>query len=213
MKKLLMVLCFFTLTQASMSAQSVKYGIRLGISTPDVKPGELGTLTLKSASETLSLQLNEANYGFHGGIWARVGFAKLYLQPEVVFNSTKSTYKVTKTGGGITDSLRKETFNNLDVPVMLGVKLGSFRLNVGPVAHFRIGGSSELTNLVTIKENFKSATYGYQAGLGFDAGKVGIDLRYEGNFSNYGSSITFGGNAYQFDKKPSRLTAAVAIAF
>jgi hypothetical protein len=42
---------------------------------------------------------------------------------------------------------------------------------------------------------------------------LGIDLRYEGNFNNFGDHITFGGNKYEFSKKPSRMMLAVAMSF
>jgi hypothetical protein len=213
MKKLLFLFVFLTTVQvATTNAQSFKYGIRGGISTPDIKPSDVDSLRIQRGTEALKLKVSDANYGFHFGLWARLKLANFYLQPEVVFNSSKVQYKLGKFGSAI-DSIRNQTFQNLDIPVMLGTKVGSFRINVGPVAHIRIGGTSDLVSTSGFSETFKTATWGYQAGIGFDAGKVGIDLRYEGNLDKFGNQLMIGGKAYSFSKAPSRFTASAAIAF
>jgi Outer membrane protein beta-barrel domain len=213
MKKLLFLFVFFTTVQvATTNAQSFKYGIRGGISTPDIKPSDVDSLRILRGTEALKLKVSDANYGFHFGIWARLKLANFYLQPEVVFNSSKVQYKFGKFGSAI-DSIRSQTFQKLDIPVMLGTKVGSFRLNAGPVAHINIGGSSDLIKTSGFTETVKTATWGYQAGIGFDAGKVGIDIRYEGNFDNFGNQLMIGGKSYEFSKAPTRFIASASIAF
>jgi hypothetical protein len=213
MKKLLFLFVFFmTAHVATTNAQVFKYGIRGGVSTPDIKPSDVDSLLVKRGTESLRLKVSDANYGFHFGVWARLKLSKFYLQPEVVFNSSKVEYKIGKLGSTI-DSIRNQSFQNLDIPVMLGTKLGSFRINAGPVAHIRIGGTSDLVSTSGFTETFKTSTWGYQAGIGFDAGKVGIDIRYEGNFDKFGNQLMIGGKAYEFSKAPSRFTATASIAF
>jgi hypothetical protein len=213
MKKLIVLsLCFMAVQLATTNAQSFKYGIRAGISTPDIKPSDVDSIRIENGTTPFKLKLSDANYGFHVGAWARFTFSKAYIQPELVFNSSTVEYKYGKLNSTI-DSVRNETFRNLDIPIMIGTKLGSFRLNAGPVAHIHINGSSDLTNTSGYSEKFKSSTWGYQAGIGFDAGAVGIDLRYEGNFDKFGNHLTFGGKTYEFSKTPSRFIATVAIGF
>ncbi len=213
MKKLIVLsLCFMAVQLATTNAQSFKYGIRGGLSTPNIKPADVGEIRLKNGADSFKLKLNDANYGFHFGAWARLTFAKIYIQPEVLFNSSKVEYRYNKINSAV-DSFRNETFRNIDIPLMIGTKLGSFRINAGPVAHIHINSSSELENTSGYSEKFKSSTFGYQAGIGFDANRVGIDLRYEGNFDNFGNHLNFGGKTYEFSKAPSRFIASVAIAF
>jgi hypothetical protein len=215
MKKLFLILLCFTAVQvATTNAQTFKWGIRGGLSTPDIKPGDVDSLVFKRGTDSLKLRLSDANYGYHFGIWGRLKIAGFYIQPEVLFNSSKVEYKIGKLRTPSTlDSIKNETFQNLDIPVLIGTKLGSFRLSAGPVAHVRIGGSSDLTNTTGFSEKFKTATWGYQLGLGFDAGRVGIDLRYEGNTEKFGNHISIGGKPYEFSKAPARFIASVAIAF
>lgn len=213
MKRLLLILLCFTAVQvATTNAQSFKYGIRGGISTPDIKPGDVDSLRFKRGLDSFKLKVSDANYGFHFGVWGRLKIAGFYIQPEVLFNSSKVEYKLSKINSTV-DSIKNETFRNLDIPIMVGTKLGSFRINAGPVAHVRLGGTSDLTTTSGFTESFKNSTWGYQAGIGFDAGRVGIDLRYEGNFTNFGNHIVIGGKPFEFSKAPTRFIASAAIAF
>ncbi len=213
MKRLLLILLCFTAVQvATTNAQTFKYGIRGGISTPDIKPGDVDSLRFKRGFDSLKLKVSDANYGFHFGVWGRLKIAGFYIQPEVLFNSSKVEYKLGKLNSTV-DSIKNETFRNLDIPIMVGTKLGSFRINAGPVAHVRLGGTSDLTSTSGFTESFKTSTWGYQAGIGFDAGRVGIDLRYEGNLDKFGNHIVIGGKAYEFSKAPTRFIASAAIAF
>ena len=213
MKKLiLLVLCFSAVQLTTMTAQEFKYGIRGGISTVEIKPADVGEIRFKNGTDSFKLKLSDANYGFHVGAWARLKFNRFYIQPELLFNSSKVQYKYGKTTATV-DSVKSETFRNLDIPIMLGTRFGSLRINAGPVAHIRINGTSDLTNTTGYSAQFKNATWGYQAGIGFDAGAVGIDLRYEGNFDKFGNHLTFGGKSYAFSKTPSRFIASAAIAF
>ena len=214
MKKLMIVFLCLSMAQVAVQAQ-IKYGLKIGISTPDIKPADIDSVIYKkSSSESLKLKVNDANYGFNIGGWVRLKIGAIYLQPEVIFNTSKVQYKLTrKNGSFMTDSLLSERFNNLDIPILLGFKLGSFRVNGGPIAHIHLNGNNDLEQLTDYKSNFQSATWGYQAGIGLDFGKLGLDLRYEGNFNNFGDHITFGGTKYEFSKASSRLILGIAYSF
>ena len=96
MKKLMIFFLCLTMGQAAVQAQSIKYGLKLGISTPDIKPADVANsaLRFKSGTDSFSLKVNDANYGFHAGAWVRLKLGGVYLQPEVVFNTAKVQYKI-----------------------------------------------------------------------------------------------------------------------
>jgi Outer membrane protein beta-barrel domain len=212
MRKVIFSILCSAIAYLPLQAQSFKYGAKLGVSTTDVSPSDLG---VRSGSDSFRLKLDNAGYGYQFGVWARAKFLGLYVQPELLFNSNKATYSLKRiTGAAITDSIRTESYNRLDIPIMIGYQLfKTVRVNAGPIAHINIGSTSELTNTSGYTAKFNTATWGYQAGVGFDLGKIGIDLRYEGNFSNFGDHFSFGGRSYTFDKKPTRLIATVAYSF
>ena len=210
MKRIIVLVVCFTLVQSSLQAQTFKFGVKGGISTPDIKPADVNPLM----SDSILLKVADAGYGFHVGGWMRLKVANFLFQPEVLFNSSKVTYSVKALkGSAIADTLKKETFNNLDFPLMLGVKLSGIRLMAGPVGHLHLSSTSELSEIKSYSEKFNSLTWGYQAGIGADFGKIAIDIRYEGNFNKYGDHINIGNKSYSFDKKPSRFLVSMAIAF
>ena len=198
----------------SMQAQTFKFGIKGGISTPDVNPNDINPLKITNIRDSLSLKLTDANYGWHLGAFARVGLGNFFIQPEVLFNSSGANYNVKSLRLGlIIDSLRSESYRNIDVPLMVGFKFGTLRLNAGPVGHVFLSSTSDLTNIAGLTTTYNKLEWGYQAGLGLDFGGLGLDLRYEGNFSDYADHITVGNQTFAFDKKPTRLILSLAIAF
>lgn len=210
MKKLILFALCLSLTHVALQAQIIKGGFRGGISTPDIKPADAKELN----TDSIKLKISDANYGYHLGGWLRVNLGKIYVQPEVVFNSSNVKYEASAIKGtSLVKTIFKETYNNIDIPVLLGFRFGGFRLNGGPVAHIHINSSSELSDFKSYKAKFETAKWGYQAGFGADFGRIGIDIRYEGNFSEYGDHLTFNGKQYSFDNKPSRFLVSMAIGF
>ncbi len=164
-------------------------------------------------SSNLSLQSNVANvqegdaeFGYQFGLFARikVPVIGLYVQPELLFSSTSSTI----TSGISNVDL---SFNRIDVPVMLGAKIGPLRINAGPSFSFLTSAESDVSGtVVDIKDNYSSSTLGFQAGIGIDILKFVIDLKYEGSLSEkFGDNITAGGNTFSTDDRPSQIVLAV----
>ncbi len=207
-----LIILFSILFVTAASAQ-VKFGVRGGLSSTDLKPGSF-VVTNQAAAEEFTLSTKEANYGYHLGVFLQAGGEKFFIQPEVLFNSSSVDYTLTGDGAGeLMNSIFSETYRNVDIPIMLGFKLGPLRLQGGPVGHLHLDSSSDLTDFQGYEENFKTMTYGYQTGIGLDFWKFVIDLKYEGNFSNFGDHFTFFGNQFSFDQRPGRVVASVGIAF
>ena len=137
---------------------------------------------LKAGMNFSSLRSN-GNYfdsstkaGFLAGAWARVGVLGLHLQPEVYY-SMKNT---TVTAEGQSQELR---FSTIDVPVLLGTKIGlgpvGARIQAGPIFsfifdkdNFNRPNASQTTNF---RDNFAAIAFG----AGVDISKLSLDLRYE----------------------------------
>jgi len=103
-----------------------------------------------------------------------------------------------------------QKFNKLNIPVLLGVKVGPLRLNAGPAASVMISDPKEIIEGAT----YKRATFGYQAGLGFDLfKKLTFDLRYEGNLNQFGDQIEIGGETFVLDDRTGALLVQVGLIF
>lgn len=216
MKKIFFMIALIAiLCQIQTTAQiSLSFGLKGGVGTPDIKPDEVNPLKINNIKDSLLIKIKDANYGWQAGIFARLKTGHFYIQPEVLFSSSSATYNTSSLNfRTLIDSVRNESFRNLDIPVMLGFKFGSLRLNAGPVGHYYLSSTDQLTNLSGYSSNFSKFTWGYQAGIGLDFGKVGLDLRYEGNFNNYGDYITFGSTTFSFSQKPSRTLLNLSYTF
>jgi hypothetical protein len=115
-----------------------------------------------------------ANLGFHAGFFGKIKFGPFFLRPELMYSQLKT-------------ELNNETFltQRVDAPALLGVGLlGQFiTVFAGPSFHYTVNDDLSLT---ADQSNFN---IGYQAGIGVNIGKLGIDLRYERVMS--GTEIDF----------------------
>ena len=169
----------------------IKFGIKAGVSTTNLSMATLKTLTSGNTSYTVDA-LSTAKYGFHGGAFVRLTLFGIYLQPELLFSTRTNEYTVQNISSGQTSAatIVKQNFNKLDIPVMVGFKLGPLRLNAGPVGSLLINSPKDLINNPDFKSMYSRMTIGYQAGLGFDLLKLlTFDIRYEGSLKKYQNQI------------------------
>ena len=180
MKKLFLILLTVLIVIPVFS--QVKFGIKAGVSTSSLSMETAKTITSGSTSYTVNA-LTEAKYGFHGGAFARLSLLGIYIQPELLFSSRTNEYTVIDLAAPTVEMTKTQKFNKLDIPVMLGFKLGPVRLNAGPAASLLINSPEDLIYDPDFKSIYSNMTIGYQAGLGVDVLKIlTIDLRYEGSF-------------------------------
>ncbi len=172
MKKVFFI---FALLMLVVAAQA-QFGIKAGVNTASFK--------IESADQAIS-EAKDATWGFHAGIFYRLKIAMLYLQPEAYFSSTGGSF--TYDNGIDTPSLETIDLKRIDIPLLLGVKLGPIRLNAGPVGMLKI---SEDYSLDGMEADLKGMTWGWQGGLGFDLfGKLAVDASYEGPLTEVSNTI------------------------
>lgn len=188
MKKLLLSAIIAMSCMTSFAQQKLfTVGLRAGVNLSQVAGNDL---SLSSGGKNFSFRNNDTRaYGFVGGIFMRFG-KKVFIQPEILLSQKGGKFDIFEDGKS---NGKKVDFNltNLDLPVLVGVKIGNvLRINAGPVATFRLSDSGNLGDSIkeyqgqSANEVFKEVILGYQAGVGFDIGKLNIDLRYEGNVND-----------------------------
>ena len=171
MKKYLLGAALSLMISAGAMAQSSTFGIKGGVNFSKVNSDNLNSSTVS---------------GYQAGLFARFG-SGLYLQPELYVSSTGGKFS---SADGLYNGEVK--FTNLNVPLLLGTKIGSkdlnFRLMVGPVYTYTINKSENFSaNFVSAYKdfgNYNNSTLGFQAGGGVDVGPITADLRYEGGLSD-----------------------------
>ena len=215
MKKFVVILFVFLVSVPAFS--QLKFGLKAGVSTTNLSMPSLKTVTAGNTTYTVDA-LTAAKYGFHGGAFVRLTFFGVYIQPELLFSTRTNEYTVTNTTNvtSVTSYVAKQSFNRLDIPVMLGFKLGPIRLNAGPAGSLLINSPKALITNPDYKNNYSKMTFGYQAGLGFDLFNIlTFDLRYEGSLKKYQNQIQnlAGTTKVNLDDRPNAFLFSVGLMF
>lgn len=166
-----------------------------------------------SAVKVASLNTNlENKTGYQLGAFARIG-RTIFLQPEVYFTAKEVNVDVLNT---LTTKENVVGFSqkSLDVPLLLGIKLGPLRVMAGPVASYAI--SAETSPDAAVKSYFSGtsqdiinrSSFGYQAGIGFDILNLSLDLRYEGSTSELKNTVAVP-SGFTYSQKPSYFQATI----
>ncbi len=207
------LLTLFTLLLfLQVSVAQVRPGIKFGLSTPDISPRDF-VVSDGNGVPYYHLFVDKAKYGVHAGAFIQMQLGGFFIQPEILYNSSSINYRLDSLLNDNGDAILKDSYKNIDFPVMLGLKAGVVRLGGGPVAHIHLNDSGVFGGYQGFKPFFNDLTWGYQLGVGFDLWKLHIDARYEGNFSNLGDYITFFGQKFDFDTKDNRLIASIGFSF
>ena len=184
MKKIIMFTCLLGITGITAMAQIPKFtfGIKGGVNYSSLK-------TKDDLTDENSIM------GYQAGIFTRVGGAGIYFQPELYLGTKGNEYTSIETNSGMMDVKGKIKFTTLDLPLLVGTKIGTNKLNLrfmaGPIVSFVIDENNNLGtayNSVTDFGNYKKQTLGFQAGSGIDLGNLTFDVRYEAGLSNVSQS-------------------------
>ncbi len=205
MKKHLFLGAIALLFSSAVFAQ-IRIGALAGLSTQINTPNGL-QITLNDTVRTLSF--GDKKFGTQLGGFVHIGIGGFFIRPEVVFNSSSQNFNVESPAGVLTKS---ESYKYLDLPVMVGFGGGILHFQGGPVGHYYLSSSSELTQFKEYKTKFEALTWGWQAGINIGSDQFSFDIRYEGNFGKLGEHIVASGSSVKFDKSPARIIAAVHLA-
>jgi hypothetical protein len=212
MKKLFAILLIAIISVPAYS--QLKFGLKAGVSTTSLSMATLKTVTSGTTTYTVDA-LTTAKYGFHGGVFMRLTVFGIYVQPEFLFSTRSNEYTVKNVTAATPAQVVKQSFNKLDIPVMVGFKLGPLRLNAGPAASLLINTPKELINSPDFKNMYSRMTIGYQAGVGLDILKtLTFDLRYEGSLKKYQNQIENAlGTKFNLDDRANAFLFSVGLMF
>lgn len=163
----------------------VKAGYTSSLSTSNLMSVVNGDYNLNSVN-------SEMNNNFHAGVFARLGFGAIYVQPELLYAMGKKDYKVSMKDAANNNVTYDKfvTISTVDVPLLLGYKLLDFkvanlRVFAGPKLRFNAGSSLEFKNVTAgtvnasdLGKDVKAAQLGLEAGVGIDILKFTLDARY-----------------------------------
>jgi len=210
MKKIILLL-ISVFTLSSIYAQDIEFGICGGINSSTLDMEDFIIDNQGGTGSQYMVSALSSRTGFHFGAVAEISMLSFYAQPELLFTSLGGDVEITENGS---TSIENITINRLDLPIMVGRKLGPLRLGVGPVASYILKAESvfeEVTNVTP--ETLKKASWGVQAGVGISLGRLAIDAKYEFGLSKLGDGVTVGGQAYNFDSRTKQWIFSLAFYF
>lgn len=185
MKKIILGCCILLTYSMTAMAQlpAFSFGIKGGVNYSNLK-------TKDDLTDENSIM------GYQIGVFSRIGAVGMYFQPELYLGSKGNEFiRIENTSGSSVEAKGKVKFTTLDLPLLLGTKIGPNKLNLrfmgGPVVSFIIDENSTFDSAyqgVSDFGNYKKQTLGLQAGTGVDVGNLTVDLRYEAGLSNVSES-------------------------
>jgi len=185
MKKIILGCCLLLSTGMAAMAQlpAFSFGIKGGVNYSSLK-------TKDDLTDQNSIM------GYQVGVFSRIGAIGMYFQPELYLGSKGNEFiRIENTSGSSVEAKGKVKFTTLDLPLLLGTKIGPNKLNLrfmaGPVVSFIVDENTTFDSAyqgVTDFGNYKKQTLGAQAGAGVDLGNLTVDLRYEAGLSNVSQS-------------------------
>jgi len=221
MKRLALLISTILVVSLAANAQFLRFGVKGGVSSSTVKIDKTTFSTIDDA-ETFVVEQGSSKMGLHFGLFGRVQVLGFYVQPELLFTQSKGEVVLTDITNSESPlkSIRDQKFNKIDIPVMVGWKIGPARLGLGPVASIMLseqdGLKDELADATneSVESNFKNATFGYQVGAGLDIFKFAtLDVKYEGNLSKLGEGVNIAGKPYTFDQRNPQWIFSLGIFF
>ena len=201
MKKLILIaVASFFLVQVS-NAQLFSYGIKAGIGFSSLSINDITGIS--DGSDVYDLITGDGVMGYHLGVQTRIKIAMIYVQPELYWNAGGGTLEQVMDGGAT--EILEVKFNRIDLPLLVGVKLGPVRLNIGPVGSYVINESNEGSSAdFDYQLYLNSMNWGWQGGIGLDLTKLSLDIRYEGSLSDLSDSVPEALQSYNMDPRPSQ---------
>jgi Outer membrane protein beta-barrel domain len=203
MKNVLFTACLIVAGATIANAQ-FSLGLKGGITSPQ---DQYKDISVGNNDAGYNLAVKDVKFGTLIGGYMRFG-RKIYIQPEVLFQTNRTDYQISTPGTG-ESVVRRSSYQNLQIPLVFGLKAGPFRFHAGPVANYFLSGNSGLSDIDGFNETWDELTWGWLGGLTIGNGRLSADLRYEGNFNKFGEQISFLGQDYNFSQRPMSFVFAL----
>jgi hypothetical protein len=189
---------------ATTATAQFSLGLKAGINSPQE---QYKGISVGSGEQAYDLAVNDIKFGTMIGGYMRIG-RRIYIQPEANFQSNRTDFIIKQAGTG-ESIIKRSSYRNLQVPLILGIKMGPFRFHAAPVANYFLQGNSGLNDINGFDETWDKLTWGWLTGMTVGNGRLSADLRFEGNFNKFGDQISFMGDQYNFSQRPVGFTFAL----
>ncbi|PTM06052.1 MAG: hypothetical protein DA405_01585 [Bacteroidetes bacterium] len=192
MKKILFA--FSILLSLSASAQ-FDFGLRAGasLSNPRIE-------NFKGITTISDFQYDASELSYQAGVYARVKLLAFFVQGELYFTKINQSAKASFTALNVPPKTIDLSYSRIDLPILLGLKIGPIRIVGGPMFSSNFNDVSGNLN-----NDLKAASLGYQVGIGAEFSKLFVDLRYESGLGNMANAVLIDNSSYQSDIRTNQI--------
>lgn len=206
MKKVSFLTILLLFISISSSFAQLKFGIRAGVND--------NVSLNKTSNGNAEIEYSSGDIGFHFGLTSQLEVLGFFIQPELLFSTNTNDVKYKEFNGSqFIEEVGKQTFNKLDVPILVGFKASVFKFGLGPVFTTTLNSKSDLFDKNDITYHYNNATLGFLVSAGVEWKKFGAELRYEGSGKKYGEGITVGNKKWNFDDRKGQVIGSLAYYF
>ncbi len=185
-----------------------RLGIKGGVSLTNLT---LDGLSVNGASDYIAKSMTAKN-GYVAGIYARLG-RRVFVQPELLAGVKYAKVNVLNAALGL-DKKVEIGYTSIDIPLMLGYRLGPLHVMAGPVASYSMTPNSTFNQFLSannsISDAITNAYFSYTAGAGIDLLGFTLDVRYESNLTDLSKTIPLP-SGVNFSQKASSFQATLGM--
>ena len=185
-----------------------RFGIKGGVSLTNLT---LDGLTVDGVSDYVAKSMTAKN-GYVAGVYARLG-RRVFFQPELLAGIKYAKVNVLNAALGL-DKKIEIGYTSVDIPLMLGYRLGPLHVMAGPVASYSVTPNTTFAQLKalngTLSDAATNAYFSYTAGAGIDLLGFTLDVRYESNLTDLSKTIPLP-SGVNFSQKASSFQATLGM--
>lgn len=213
MKKLPLISLFFVLLFAQTINAQTKFGFKASY-THFLTQEEVSYAAIDSRSITHEVSFIEMTPATSIGVFTQSNMGFLFFQSEALYSQHSTQFQVESyINDDIDGQVLSEEYKNLDLNIVAGVNKKNWRFGLGPKFHINLDVTSNLDQLAFYTEKRKSITQGFQGLVGYNFGRLHIDVRYERDFSTVGNHIYFDDEKAAFTNKIKALSLHAGYGF
>lgn len=183
----------------------IKIGVKAGILTSSFDFSNV-------SSEITEIRNGNTKLGYHFGAVVRIGDERfLDISPSIVNYKTEFTLKTSS----LIEAVATQQQYALDVPINIGFKFLSFvDLFAGPRFSINLSDKLSISNVLDeVKQEYKTASIGFQAGVGIRIAKFMVDVRYNDSISKIADQITIGDAVWKAEARATSVQGSITLFF
>lgn len=181
--------------------------MNLGLSISAIK-GTSNNQALLIQNGTINQKLSRAtSTAFQVGAFVEFQLGSFYIQPEVLYGRESAQYIAEVSNSLLEDRkemILKERTQYIEVPLSIGFRFGSFKLEAGPVLKHILSIDTELDQLDGFNASIPKRQLGLQGGIGVRLNKhIDLEFNFKNFMSNAGDHMSFYDEPTSFYSSPS----------